>query len=716
MTDGGSIMEKIPKEVLAYGDSKSLQDYLNQNPKLDSMEKKELTARLKLAEKIEQKEANKQKHLLDTPKVYRDGKVVDHVSMDDITDQDRIMLDGVKNISERQTTGNGCWSVALQIQLKYRGAAFTQEEIRRYRPHCNNPDSSEVSNLMARLNGDYMNEMYDVADLVQSVLPDTAHHHVLISSEQENREKSKKAFKEIVQTALLKDNSPISLLYGKHYITIMGIQGETLFVCDSLENQEKNPVRYSLDEVMEIARNNGRPNIAVDWMEDMQYTKDYHCEAIENEWKDVGITRVDGVLQTTDEKVNSAASLTKGVELEKMDRFEEGIYEYIYLPKMSYQLEKTRKEEMNQDHDKQLQEPSFEKISPREDREKKLQDGLLSKEQQTEGYEQTVLFDKKMEEEKKRARSAIKDAESMFVRGSDQFRNMKKSFEELDRLGKLTQNTKNGQSSAYQRDLMNRSLRDLIEKGQEYLKTKTRPGKSSLERRRIQTADLLVGFAESQLKELETIENLYKATNSDIDSMGYNRENNQKDIGKHLDAQRYDARYDPKKQTLTLEKIEPLYETAFSNTERYLKNLRTTIKDYFEQVEDEKNFTEKRVQEMFLKATVYELVRGERSLHIKGKGPGPLEQALIDPGIGHMENHIKELPEFKEFMTAAKNPRTGELDQKLVIGLMTNNQPGKLAFKLQQKAMEQKRKTVHRSQKTNSDVHTQKRQAETIKK
>lgn len=713
-------MENIPKEVLAYGDSKSLQDYLNQNPKLDSTEKKELTARLKLAEKIEQKEANKQKHLLDTPKVYRDGKVVDHISMDDITDQDRIMLDGVKDISERQTTNNGCWSVALQMQLKYRGAAFTQEEIRRYRPHCNNPDSSEVSNLMARLNGDYMNEMYDMADLVQSVLPDTAHHHVLISSERENREKSKKAFKEIVQTALLKHNSPISLLYGKHYITIMGIQGETLFVCDSLENQEKNPVRYSLDEVMEIARNNDRQNIAVDWMEDMQYTKDYHCEAIENEWKDVGITRVDGVLQTTDEKLNSAASLTKGMELEKMDRFEEGIYEYIYLPKMSYQLEKTRKEEMNQDHDKQLQEPSFEKFSPREDGEKKLQDGLLSKEQQTERYEQTVLFDEKLEEEKKRARSAIKDAESMFVRGSDQFRNMKKSFEELDRLGKLTQNTKNGQGSAYQRDLMNRSLRDLIEKGQEYLKTKTRPGKSSLERRRIQTADLLVGFAESQLKELETIEHLYKATNSDIDSMGYNRESNQKDMGEYLDAQnaqRYDARYDPQNQTLKFELMKPLYGFGFSETEKCLNFKREMLLHYFEQVKDKTKFTEKLAQDMLLKATAYELIRGERSLHTKGNAPGPLEQALLEPEkYRNIQERIRASSDFKELMMAAKNPRTGEIDQERVIGLMVNRQPGKLAFKLQQKAMEQKRKTVYRSQKTNSDVHTQKRQAETIKK
>ena len=255
--------ELFESEIARSNSSAEVKTYLNKNRGTSpSSRKKHLEDRVKGLERIEELETNNTSHRpIETYTVYRDGQQVD----DEPLFGDKIMLHGVHE-RRAQTTMNGCWSVSLCSQLEYRGIHLSQEEIRTYRP-----DDTE-----SKLSADefYKNQKQTIADysgLVSRMLPNSCLFQVPISSPKTNPNaaaEAKAQLQHLIFHALTKENSPVSLCAGGHYLTVVGMDKDRVYV--------KNPMHWLVGDPETIEEwtfdqllSKGRGSVELNWIGDL---------------------------------------------------------------------------------------------------------------------------------------------------------------------------------------------------------------------------------------------------------------------------------------------------------------------------------------------------------------------------------------------------------------------------------------------------------------
>ena len=317
--------KSLKPEIRNCGDPKKLAEYLQKTTRMKKEIREHLEARIRANAKIEAYEksrANIQKNRPPAVK-YKDGT---------------ILLKNKKKDVPKQTSMNGCWSAVLSDMLAHFGVDLSQEEIRAYRPDLSNDPAQKKDGaaLMDRLNKDAMNEINDMADLIQRTVPNVAHHHMSLGT---NREKNKAVLKAKVTDALLNKNSPVAVLYGNHYLSIVGIKDNTLIVQNSSTNYDSKYQKLTIDDLFEGCKGeNGMGQVTIDWLEDLKFEKNGTCKNATKQWERMGIQCNNREFKAGTQK--NQVSHVRGNEYFDTSRIEMGIEETIYLPKMSFGREK----------------------------------------------------------------------------------------------------------------------------------------------------------------------------------------------------------------------------------------------------------------------------------------------------------------------------------------------------------------------------------------
>ncbi len=256
----------------------------------------------------------------------------------------------------KQSSGNGCWSVSLATQLQYRGVELDQKTIRAFRPDTEIADRKDV----ACANRDTANYLENYAELVQNVLPDTAFNNVTCET-MDKAADAEKCLRACVDRALVKSNSPLSIVFNGHYRTIYGIEKDpsgdaskdVLLFHDPLDT---DPHRATVQEFVDLCDANYKhrntdyqtdPNykyayqFSASWLQDLKMNEKGE---LGGELQKLGVSYENGVPKFTNTDIISlynnkfetifGGKLVPGMKNEV----------YIYLPQKSYSLLKAERE------------------------------------------------------------------------------------------------------------------------------------------------------------------------------------------------------------------------------------------------------------------------------------------------------------------------------------------------------------------------------------
>ena len=145
---------------------------------------------------------------------------------------------------EHQTSGNGCWSVAYSNLLQSQGIKLSQQEIRAYRQTKDPVAAGKLTEAEAEiLFNDKVANPFEKRDILHTLLPGKAMQEVVFSFTEEGDRKTQLKrtedfLKKHIKEALDVNHSPVALLVGGHYQTIVGYNGDTLLYKDSLPHEE----------------------------------------------------------------------------------------------------------------------------------------------------------------------------------------------------------------------------------------------------------------------------------------------------------------------------------------------------------------------------------------------------------------------------------------------------------------------------------------------
>ena len=148
------------------------------------------------------------------------------------------------NQEEHQTSGNGCWSVAYSNLLQSQGIKLSQQEIRAYRQTKDPVAAGKLTEAEAEiLFNDKVANPFEKRDILHTLLPGKAMQEVVFSFTEEGDRKTQLKrtedfLKKHIKEALDVNHSPVALLVGGHYQTIVGYNGDTLLYKDSLPHEE----------------------------------------------------------------------------------------------------------------------------------------------------------------------------------------------------------------------------------------------------------------------------------------------------------------------------------------------------------------------------------------------------------------------------------------------------------------------------------------------
>ncbi len=148
------------------------------------------------------------------------------------------------NQEEHQTSGNGCWSVAYSNLLQSQGIKLSQQEIRAYRQTKDPVAAGKLTEAEAEiLFNDKVANPFEKRDILHTLLPGKAMQEVVFSFTEEGDRKTQLKrtedfLKKHIKEALDVNHSPVALLVGGHYQTIVGYNGDTLLYKDSLPHED----------------------------------------------------------------------------------------------------------------------------------------------------------------------------------------------------------------------------------------------------------------------------------------------------------------------------------------------------------------------------------------------------------------------------------------------------------------------------------------------
>ena len=255
--------ELFESEIARSNSSAEVKTYMNKNKgTAPSSRKKHLEHRAKGLEYIEDLEKNNpSRRPIETYTVYRDGQPVN----DEPVFGDKIMLHGVHE-RRAQTTMNGCWSVSLCSQLEYRGVNLPQEYIRTYRP-----DDTETKQPTSDFYKNLKQSIADYSGLVSRMLPNSCLFQIPISSPKNNPNaaaEAKAQMQHLIFHALTKENSPVSLCAGGHYLTVVGMDKDRVYVKNPMHWLGGDPEtieEWTFDQLL----SKGRGSVELNWIGDL---------------------------------------------------------------------------------------------------------------------------------------------------------------------------------------------------------------------------------------------------------------------------------------------------------------------------------------------------------------------------------------------------------------------------------------------------------------
>ena len=197
---------------------------------------------------------------------------------------------------EFQNTGAGCWANFFQVLASGKGIDLTQNDIKNYRPDKSLQEAQQVDkDIHNAYNADRENNALEMADSILSFMPNTmlreveiAPYNDTIKNENITEEQFKKSaldeMSRIIRNAIEFDRSPVGILMGGHYITIIGINGDKVKYKDSLyhDNNKTEPDMTHEGTLTELLGDKlsaqsgmaGLSGIQLTWMKDIQLSKD----------------------------------------------------------------------------------------------------------------------------------------------------------------------------------------------------------------------------------------------------------------------------------------------------------------------------------------------------------------------------------------------------------------------------------------------------------
>ena len=198
--------------------------------------------------------------------------------------------------TEFQTSANGCWSCSAELMLKSRGITnVSQQNIRGFR-HKLGPDDvvAERDEVDTAFNRDTGKNFLEMGDSILCYAPNSMIQEVQISPPDRDTEKngvssalylekSVEQLKKTILHALKEDRSPLALHVENHYITIVGIDGDTIKYKDSRERggEDSNSPdhTYEMSLYKHVKKQfldkdeHKRKAIQISWMSDIKLCK-----------------------------------------------------------------------------------------------------------------------------------------------------------------------------------------------------------------------------------------------------------------------------------------------------------------------------------------------------------------------------------------------------------------------------------------------------------
>ena len=195
---------------------------------------------------------------------------------------------------KHQTGDFGCWSCFYNILLNSRGITnLTQEDIRAFRPKKAGNDAYNLDSDV-EFNTDIPVNAIDMGDLAINLLPDTMLKSTEIWSYNKFKEGAAhnpmekfaysaaavKGIKEQIITCIKEHHSPIGLMMDGHYITITGIEGDTVTYYNSMPSDvpgrdAKYDYQQDLGALLDSALNGENASfLTLTWLEDIKLSKD----------------------------------------------------------------------------------------------------------------------------------------------------------------------------------------------------------------------------------------------------------------------------------------------------------------------------------------------------------------------------------------------------------------------------------------------------------
>lgn len=276
----------LPKWVRNTGDTALLTGFMEEFKDALTYEQKYLIRRrVKATEKRHQRQEETAGKIAEGAELYS----VPEVKIGQRPDGDeRIELTNVRQ-KAKQSSGAGCWSVFLANLAQSRGVDLSQEEIRSYRPEQGQQDAENTGEATDEVyNLDTMNNALERGDSILAYLPGQMLSELEIPkySEEQSRNGISRAefeqnaaaqLKATIRHALKEDKSPAGLLAGGHYLTITGIDGDTVSYKDSAGTDPDPDHTYTGSIAAIVSDILGNPavfGIQLTWMKEVRLSKD----------------------------------------------------------------------------------------------------------------------------------------------------------------------------------------------------------------------------------------------------------------------------------------------------------------------------------------------------------------------------------------------------------------------------------------------------------
>ncbi len=197
-------------------------------------------------------------------------------------------------LPEFQTSSQGCWSCAAQLLINSRGnKEITQANVRDYRAKLTKAEIDEDKRLIhQQYNYDPGKNFMNMSDPVLAYAPNSMVHELTIQqylrpeekkgiSAERYLENTLEVIKKTIKHAITVDHSPIAFNNQGHYITIIGIDGDTIKYKESQKKGDATPNQTHTASLKKLVANlivnkdvSKRKSVEISWVSDIKLSKD----------------------------------------------------------------------------------------------------------------------------------------------------------------------------------------------------------------------------------------------------------------------------------------------------------------------------------------------------------------------------------------------------------------------------------------------------------